>query len=318
MSSLPSLAVVGCGSWGKNWVRTCHQENCLFALSDIHAENASGLAEKYSVHALSFEDIVSHPDIQGVVLATPAVDHGWMALKCLESGKHVMVEKPLALTLEDAKAVVDLAKRRGLVAMVGHLMRYHSAFEALQNNIHRAGKIYHIASHRLNLGTIRTEENVFWSFAPHDISMILALTEEEPSVVEAFGVDHIQQKTEDVTLTGLKFPSGISAHVYVSWIHPFKEQKLVVSGDKGMFVLDDRAENKLVFYHHQITSQDKRYQTKRAMPEPVNFDNKEPLKKECQHFISCIQGNKIPLTDAEEGLRVLRVLVKCQEAMEKS
>jgi UDP-2-acetamido-3-amino-2,3-dideoxy-glucuronate N-acetyltransferase len=168
----------------------------------------------------------------------------------------------------------------------------------------------------LNIGKIRTEENILWSFAPHDISVMLALLNEEPSAVSCHGANYLNQSIADVTMSQFVFPSGVQAHIFVSWLHPFKEQRLVVVGSDRMAVFDDTADNKLVLYPHKISWKDRVPVAVKAKAEPVPIEMKEPLKAECEHFLECIQSRKQPRSDGKEGLRVLKILRKCQESME--
>jgi acetyltransferase-like isoleucine patch superfamily enzyme len=232
----------------------------------------------------------------------------------------VFVEKPLALAVAEGREVVARAAAEGRVLMVGHLLRYHPAFEELQGIVAsgRLGRLQYIYSNRLNLGRIRREENVFWSFAPHDLSMILALAGEMPEQVWAVGSCYLHGTLADVTTTHLAFANGIHAHVFVSWLHPFKEQKLVVVGDTGMAVFDDGMEwpAKLVIYPHRISWKDGLPMPAKAAAETVSLSHEtEPLETECRHFLECVRTGAPPRTDGAEGLRVLEVLEAAQRAM---
>jgi len=240
--------------------------------------------------------------------------------RALSCGKDVLVEKPLCLSVEEGQALVDLAKREKRILMVGHLLWYHPAILKLKALIDagQLGRIQYIYSHRLNLGKIRREENILWSFAPHDVSVILGLVGELPDVVGAQGGNYLHEKITDVTVSWLSFPSGVRAHVFVSWLHPFKEQKLVVIGDRKMAVFDDvERTNKLLLYPHTIDWKNQVPVANRAEAEPVALEAGEPLRAECQHFLDCIRERRTPRTDGQEGLRVLRVLQECQAALER-
>jgi UDP-2-acetamido-3-amino-2,3-dideoxy-glucuronate N-acetyltransferase len=272
------------------------------------------------VPVLTFEEILDGADVDAVVLATPAETHAPMALSALAAGKHVFVEKPLALSVAQGRRIVERAHAAGRALMVGHLLRYHPAFLELQRLIDggRLGRLQYIYSNRLNLGRIRREENVFWSFAPHDISMILALAGEMPERVRAIGSCYLHKTLADVTTTHLAFGNGINAHVFVSWLHPFKEQKLVVVGEAGMAVFDDGMpwQAKLVVYPHRIDWKSGVPTPAKAAAEAVALESEaEPLEIECRHFLECIATGEPPRTDGGEGLRVLRVLESAQSAM---
>ena len=204
--------------------------------------------------------------------------------------------------------------------MVGHLLQYHPVFRRLREIAQNGelGRINYIYSQRLNLGKIRREENILWSFAPHDISMILSLSGEEPEEVQATGGYYLHKKIADVTTTHLSFPSGLKSHIFVSWLHPFKEQKLVVVGDKKMAVFDDTKPwvEKLLLYAHQINWENNIPVPAKAAPEYVEVEEAEPLKLECQQFLNCIQNGRTPITDGEEGLRVLKVLKASQTSLD--
>ena len=242
-----------------------------------------------------------------------------MAKAALEADKHVLVEKPLALRVEEGEQLVELAQNRSRILMVGHLLQYHNAILKLKELIDQGelGKIQYISSHRLSMGKIRTEENILWSFAPHDISVILMLLGEEPSRVFATGGDFLQMDVTDVTLTTMDFPSGVKAHIFVSWLHPFKEQKLVVIGDKKMALFDDVSQDKLVLYTHQIQWVHRAPVASKGSAEVVALDRVQPLRQECLHFVECVATGQTPRTDGREGLKVLKVLERSQRSLDK-
>jgi predicted dehydrogenase len=309
---LPRVSVIGCGYWGKNLVRVFAELGVLAAVSDGDVAVRDGFATRYRVAGLSFDEVLADPAIDAVAIATPAATHADLALAALDAGKHVFVEKPLALDLESARKVRDRAEALGLTLMVGHLLRYHPAFVRLEELVAEGvlGRIQYIYSNRLNLGKFRREENVFWSFAPHDISMILALVGEEPEDIRAIGHCYLHRRIADVTTTHLSFPSGVNAHVFVSWLHPFKEQKLVVVGSEAMAVFDDGEpwSSKLSIYHHRIDAQTYTPQIVKASPLYIPLNAQEPLTAECKHFIQAIANKVTPKTDGNEAIRVLKVL----------
>jgi predicted dehydrogenase/acetyltransferase-like isoleucine patch superfamily enzyme len=313
------VAVVGCGHWGQNLVRNFHRLGALAAIADADPVRAGELGRQCAVPVLTYDQILAAAEIDGIVLATPAELHADLGLRALHAGKHVYIEKPLALTVADGEQLVAATGDR--VLMVGHLLRYHPAFVALEELVAggRLGRLQYIYSNRLNLGRIRREENVFWSFAPHDLSMILALTGDMPERVQAVGSCYLHKSLYDVTTTHLTFANGINAHIFVSWLHPFKEQKLVVIGDGGMAVLDDGLawSDKLTIYPHQVDWVDGSPQPTKAAGQPIALDEAEPLALECRHFLDCIATGRAPRTDGAEGLRVLRVLEWAEQSMQR-
>jgi UDP-2-acetamido-3-amino-2,3-dideoxy-glucuronate N-acetyltransferase len=315
----PRVAVVGCGHWGRNLVRTFHTLGALMALCETVPERAGELSSQYRVRTLSPDEVLAATDIDGVVLATPAATHAHLAIRALEAGKHVFVEKPLALTVADAERIRAAAEANHRLVMVGHLLQYHPAFLRLKELVAegRLGRLHYIYSNRLNLGRFRREEDVFWSFAPHDISMIITLAGDAPESVEAVGHCYLHNKIADVTTTHLRFANGINAHIFVSWLHPFKEQKLVVIGDGGMAVFDDGEAwgQKLLFYPHRVAWRDGVPEPTRADATSIIVQPAEPLQAECAHFLECLREGRRPRTDALDGIGVLRVLDAARRSM---
>ncbi len=319
--SRPQVAVIGSGYWGKNLVRNFAGLDALSAVCDSHFETLRTLSEQYPQcrTVTSYTEVLRDESIQAVAIATPAETHGLMVREALLAGKDVFVEKPLCLSAQQGRALVDLAQERGRILMVGHLLWYHPAIIKLKELIESGelGRIQYIYSNRLNLGKIRREENILWSFAPHDISVILGLLEETPSSVVAQGGNYLHEQIADITVTLLSFPSGVKAHIFVSWLHPFKEQKLIVVGDRKMAVFDDmEKKDKLLLYPHSIQWKGQVPIANRAEAQSVELGAKEPLREECLHFLESVQSRCRPRTDGEEGLRVLSVLQRCQDALE--
>lgn len=285
------------------------------------------LAELKSQHpeveiCTSPSDVFSRDDVQGVVIATPAETHFAIARNALLAGKHVYVEKPLVLVEEEAEKLISIAESKRLILMVGHLLQYHPAFSALKEMVisGKLGRINYIYSHRLNLGKIRREENILWSFAPHDLSMILSIAGENPEYVLSTGGYYLHPRIADVTTTHLEFSSGLRAHIFVSWLHPFKEQKLVVVGDRKMAVFDDTQPwtDKLLLYSHKIRWENNLPVTDRSEPERLLVSEIEPLLCECKQFLHSIRTGEKPFTDGREGLHVLRILNACQRSLNQN
>jgi predicted dehydrogenase/acetyltransferase-like isoleucine patch superfamily enzyme len=319
----PAVAVIGSGYWGKNLIRNHYELGSLKLICDTNETVLRSFETQYEgiETCLAANEVYSNKDVDGVVIATPAETHYTLAREALLADKHVYVEKPLVLDETEAQELIDISKQRGLTLMVGHLLQYHPIFVKLKELTLNGdlGRINYIYSNRLNLGKIRREENILWSFAPHDISMILALAEEEPESVLATGGYYLHSKIADVTTTHLEFKSGIQAHVHVSWLHPFKEQKLVVVGERKMAVFNDtKAWNeKLWLYPHEIKWDHNIPVPAKAEPEKVDVPQSEPLRQECEHFLQCIATGKQPITDGNEGLRVLRVLNASQQSLDR-
>jgi UDP-2-acetamido-3-amino-2,3-dideoxy-glucuronate N-acetyltransferase len=315
-----NIAVIGAGYWGINHVRNFHQLGALKAVCDSFAPSLAKISETFADVQLEadFEKILVDSEIQGVVIATPAETHYRLARTALEAGKHVLVEKPLTLKVIEGEQLVSLARERQAVLMVGHLLEYHPAVIRLRELIHAGalGELHYIYSNRLNLGKVRREENILWSFAPHDIALILRLVGEFPSRIAATGGAYLQPHIADVTVTNMEFPRGIHAQIFVSWLHPYKEQRLVVVGSKKMAVFDDvRKEIKLMIYEHQIEFVNGEPVMFKSEGVPELLEPAEPLRQQCIEFLDCIQSGKKPLTDGESGLQVLRVLAAAERSL---
>jgi UDP-2-acetamido-3-amino-2,3-dideoxy-glucuronate N-acetyltransferase len=317
-----NIVVVGAGYWGKNLVRNFYELGVLAGVCDPDVAQAEKLAQQYSSKIYTWQALLQDETVQAVAIAAPAALHADLAQQALLANKHVFVEKPLALQVNEAKTLSQLAQEKHLTLMVGHLLQYHPAFLKLKSLVHdgKLGRLQYLYSNRLNLGKIRREEDILWSFAPHDISMILSLVGSEPEHVQAVGGYYLHNKIADVTMTHLTFPGGEQAHIHVSWIHPYKEQKLVVIGDRGMMVFDDGQDwaDKLLFYPHQIQWQAGQPIPSKAEAEPVSLDEYEPLRAECEHYIHCVLNKTKPITDGEEGVRVLRVLQAASQTLEQA
>jgi len=307
-----NIAVVGCGHWGGNLVRNFYELGVLACLCDHDTKLASKLAKNYKTDYLSFDEVISNPDIEGIALAVPAPLHASLAIKALEMKKDVFVEKPLAMNELEAMNMIEASKINKKNLMVGHLLQYHPIFRHLKEIVEAGtlGKLNYIYSNRLSLGKVRSEEDVIWSFAPHDISMILSLARQEPKLVMKESANILQEGIDDKAMVHMTFDDGLKAHIFVSWLHPYKEQKLVVIGDRAMAVFDDTLswDRKLALYRHKIDLSMQPSVLQKSEVEYIDVPQAEPLKLECKYFIDLIEGVVPPLTDGEEGLRVLKVL----------
>jgi UDP-2-acetamido-3-amino-2,3-dideoxy-glucuronate N-acetyltransferase len=319
-----NIAVIGCGYWGKNLIRNFAELGALNTVCDIDTDLLKQYQSLYPGLKIEtdYASVLHNSAIKGIVIATPAVQHHEMAKEALRVGKDVFVEKPLALHVEDGKEVVELAESNKRVLLVGHLLEYHPVVIMLKEMIDRGemGKIRYIYSHRLNLGKIRTEENILWSFAPHDISVILLLLGGEmPHKLTASGGYYLHKDIADVTITNMDFEDDVKAYIFVSWLYPHKEQKLVVVGDKKMALFDDvNYRNKLLIYGHEIEWMNRKPVPHAKEAEIIEVPEEEPLRRECQDFLDCIKNRTKPRVDGTKGLKVLEVLEYCQKSLEEN
>ena len=307
-----NIAVVGCGYWGKNLVRNFSELEVLSSICDPDTEIANKYASQYNVKNSSFIEIINDVNIKGVVLAVPAPLHASMAIEAMNKGKHVFVEKPLAMNLTEAELMITTAKKNGVKLMVGHLLQYHPIFKTIRKivNADEIGELNYIYSNRLSFGKIRTKEDIIWSFAPHDISMILSLAGQDPEFIITKSTSIIQKNIADTATIHMEFKSGLKSHISVSWLHPYKENKLVVSGKSAMLVFDDTKpwNEKLALYPYEVVSSKGIINLRKSDVKYLEVPEEEPLKNECQDFIDVVEKNIKPMTDGDEGLRVVKVL----------
>ena len=315
-----NVALVGLGYWGPKLARNLYSlSGCqLRTICDLRPEFLQQFHESNSNVSLvtDYASVLADHSVDAVAIATPAETHFDLAQSALLAGKDVFVEKPLALTYSDGARLVRLAEEHGRILMVGHVLEYHPAIAQLIRMVRRneLGKVRYIYSNRVSLGRVRREENILWSFAPHDVAVILRLMNAAPFQVSACGGSYLQANIADVTITNLLFDNGVRAHMFVSWLHPFKEQRLVVVGSEKMASFDDVAK-RLVLY-------DQRVETGNGPPTYVNglghdvpFSEEEPLRLECEAFLQAVRTRQPPLTDGISGLRVLRVLEAAQHSL---
>ena len=313
-----NIAVVGCGYWGKNFVRNFSELGALYSVSDVNSETANNYANQYKAKHLTFDETINDENIEGVVLAVPAKHHASMANEAMKKGKHVFVEKPLALNETDAKLMIETANNNNVKLMVGHLLHYHPIFKEVNKIVENGqiGKLEYIQSNRLSFGRFRIEEDIVWSFAPHDISMILKLANEKPSIVKCNSKSIIKENHADVANIYMEFPSGLKSNISVSWINPNKEAKLVLTGSSAMLVFDDTKSWKeklsLCSYHTKRT--ENIIDINKSSLKFIDVPKEEPLKNECKHFIKVVEKNLKPTTDGYEGLNVINVLETCSNS----
>jgi predicted dehydrogenase len=315
-----NIAQVGMGYWGRNVARNLLRLSGarLHTLCELREEILREFASDHPDVDVTddYHALLANRDIQAVVIATPAETHYSLARSALEAGKDVLVEKPLALTYPEGAELVRIAAERERVLMVGHVLEYHPAIVCLHHLVKdgKLGRVLYIYSNRLSLGKVRREENILWSFAPHDIAIILRLMGSLPFQISACGGSYVQPNVADVTVTNLLFDNGVRAHVYVSWLHPFKEQRLVVVGSERMASFDD-VTKRLVLYDQRVDFQEGEPVPIRAEGQDVPFSSQEPLEIEGQAFLRAIETRIPPRTDGLSGLRVLRVLQAAQRSM---
>lgn len=316
------VGVVGCGMWGRNIARNCASLGILHSVADLDASRAGEFSRSFHCQTKDFAAICADTEITGVMISTSASAHEFLAISALQAGKHVFIEKPMALSLNSAKAINQAAKIAGQHVMIGHLIRYHPVFQELQKQLQNGaiGPIRHIQANRLAMGRIRSTESALYDLCPHDISLILALIGRPPSKVICHGAAHITDGVIDLLATGLGFDNGISAAMNTSWLSPVKEHRLIVTGHTGSLVFDDTKAwpEKLALYSDQITQAGSLFVIERASPIYLPVQEKEPLKQEIMAFMDvCITGNT-PLTNGDEGVAVQGVLEQMATALEQT
>ncbi len=320
------IGVAGLGYWGPNLARNFAAiPGCeLTWLCDESQSIREDLAPRFPDARVTADlhDLLSDPQLDAVVLATPVPTHAALAAQVLEAGKHCFVEKPLAQSVADAERAVAAAESSGKLLMVGHLLEYHPAVAVLKDIAvsGELGDIHYIYSNRLNLGKLRADENALWSLGAHDVSVMLHLLDEEPSEVDARGESYMREGIQDVVFCYLRFPSGRAAHLHLSWLDPHKERRFTVVGSKRMATFDDMAvERKVTVYDKgfdEETGSYGEYITRSGDIWSPRIGNREPLRIECEHFVECVRTGATPVSDGASGLRVVRVLEALQDQLD--
>jgi predicted dehydrogenase len=322
------VGVVGLGYWGPNLARNfaaiggCELAWCCDSDDDRRERWARGFPG--TRFTADLDDLLGDRDLDAVVLATPVATHGPLAHRVLSAGKHCFVEKPLAYTVQDAERAVAAARESGRTLMVGHLLVHHPGVEKLKTiaDAGELGDIRYIYSHRLNLGQLRHDENALWSLGAHDVSVVLHLAGEEPYAVEARGEAYTRPGVEDVVFAFLRFPSGVAAHLHMSWLDPHKTRSFTVVGARRMATFDDMELERKVTIYDKGFDEDAHsygeYITRSGDIHSPRISNREPLRLECEHFVECLREGRRPRTDGEAGLRVVRVLAGLQESLKAS
>lgn len=322
------IGVAGLGYWGPNLARN------MAALAgvelswccDADEERRERLAATHrsTRFTADLDDLLGDEELDAIVLATPVSTHAELAQRVLQAGKHCFVEKPLAQSTADAQAVVEAARAADRILMVGHLLEYHPGVRLLKQTLDSGelGRPLYIYGNRLNLGQLRSDENALWSLGAHDVSVVLALAGEEPSELSARGECYMREGIEDVVFGFLRFPSGLAAHLHLSWLDPHKERRFTIVGSKRMATFDDmELERKLTVYDKgfdEKTDSYGEYITRAGEIRSPRVPNSEPLRLECEHFVSCIREGTVPLSDGQSGLRVVRVLEGLQAELDAS
>jgi predicted dehydrogenase len=322
------VAVVGVGGWGKNLARNFAEipQAFLKYVCDLDEKRRLDFASRYPTvtPVRDFEIVLKDPDVRGVVIATTGPGHFPLAKQALEAGKDAFVEKPLVLRSAEARELIRIAEANGRLLMVGHLLEYHPVVNRLKEMVAREelGKLYYVYAQRLNLGTVRGDENAMWNFAPHDISSILHVLGRDPTDVSARGQCYLQKGIEDVVFLTLNFDNEMLAHIHVSWLDPHKIRRLTFVGNRKMAVFDDlEPTEKLKIYDKGAeVTQDygsfAEYVSLRfgdiTMP---YIKMSEPLRLECLHFLDCIRERRTPISDGYDGLRVVQILEAAQESL---
>ena len=312
------VAMLGAGGWGKDLIRVFCELLGEDAVTVVDPEPAPRDAAKSKHPGIAVAESPSWTELDAVVIATPAPLHYQLASEALKAGLHVLVEKPLALSSAHVRSLIELAGRGDRILMVDHLLEYHPAIVRLKSLLDDGalGKIRHMTSQRLNLGVIRSEENAWWSLAPHDVSIVLHLMNEQPVEVRGIGGTYLQDGIPDVVHATLRFKSGAIAHIHVSWLDPVKTRRMTIVGSKAMAVFDDMSVEKLVLQEDDIEMRDGRYVIDKKEPAVLEISNTEPLRSMAETFLESIQSGVPPQSDGQDGLRVVRVLEAVQKSLD--
>lgn len=318
------LAIIGAGRWGFNHVKTAltllpPEKITVCDASDASLARVAELNKNINM-VKSLDDVLAKESINVVIVATPAETHHAIAKQTLLAGKNTFVEKPITLKSEDAEELLQLAEEKNLKLMVGHILLYHPAILRIKKEIEngKIGKLQYIYSNRLNLGALRSEENILWSFAPHDISIIQYFTGSNPVSIKSNGATFLQHDIEDTTLTFLSYPDNVHAHIFVSWLSPFKEQKLVIVGDAGMFVFEDTLQtDKLKFFPKGFKKVNGAFEKFDGDFEVVEFQPGQPLQEEQKHFFEAVLNDTKPVTDGKHALEVLKILEEAHRCLKQ-
>ena len=321
MLDTKKICVVGAGKWGMNHIRTLHQMNCLSAVVESNEDIVEKLKNTYpEISIFSSIDETYSFKFSGYTLATPASTHYKIAKNIIDNGFSVLIEKPMTLNVSDAKDLIDSAQKNKVNIMVGHVLLFHPAIQKIKELIDsgKIGNLQYIYSNRLNLGQVRTEEDVFWSFAPHDISILQFLTDSFPLDINTMGGAFLQDDIHDSTITFLSYPNNIKAHIYLSWLHPFKEHRIVIIGSEGMITFEDSLENKpLKFYDKKFILNKNNFEKIDGSIEDINYKQSPPLEEELKYFVKNLDKDRIEISNGENGLEVIQILESSSKQLNK-
>ena len=322
MNIIGKVCVIGAGRWGKNHIRTLYELGELGGVVDSNKKALNEIKEIYPTIPMfsNVSEAIKLKKFTGYIISTPANTHHDIAIEVMQYGNHVLVEKPVALTVNEVKNLKYFANNANVNLMAGHVLLFHPAIrkikEMISNNI--IGDLQYIYSNRLNLGTVRKEENVFWSLAPHDISIFQYFTESKPLKITSTGGIFLQKNIHDTTLTILEYKQNIKGHIFVSWLHPFKEHRLVVMGSKGMISFEDSNDSKpLKLYSKGYKINDKIPEKNDGPVEIIEYENLEPLKEELKYFIDHLDGKPLSLANADNAIEVVEILTDASESLNK-
>ncbi|MEE2711298.1 MAG: Gfo/Idh/MocA family oxidoreductase [Planctomycetota bacterium] len=315
---MSDVALLGLGPWGRNHLRVLCEMGALRSVWDPDADALSHAPA--ALRASSLEEVLSDTNVRAVVVATPARTHHALASAAMDAGKDVLVEKPLTLDEGQAADLVSRSRRQGRVLMVGHITLYHPAIVKLRDLVASGalGRMRYLYANRLNLGTVRDEEDILWSFAPHDIAVFLELLDAWPGSLSAHGGNYLKPGRADVTVTHLEFPDGVRGHIFVSWLHPVKEHRLVVIGDRRMATFTDGPDGGRLVLCEGVPPERGAAPPDPATAVDVPVASSEPLRCELEHFLDCVRSREEPLTGGQHGLAVLRVLESARRSLRQA
>ena len=312
------ICVIGGGYWGKNHIKTLYEMGNLGGIVETDKDRLAEHLSKYAVQGFSDLEDAIEETFDGYIVATPAITHYPIGKKLLSKGLNVLLEKPMTLSTEHAQELVEIAKESNARLMVGHVLLFHPAIKKIKEIVDsgKLGKLYYAYSNRLNFGKVRTEEDVFWSFAPHDISVLNYLIGAPALEIKAKGSKYLQDNVYDVTMAQFTYPNNVHAHIFVSWLHPFKEQRLIVVGEKGMISFEDSSKDKSIIYYDKHVDFVEHQPILLAEPdEIISYEKKLPLTEELKYFIENLDGN-IEIADGKSGIEVVKVLETVQKLID--
>jgi len=321
-SNNKKICVVGAGNWGMNHIRTLYSLGALGGVVDSDIKQINNINDEY-IDIDIFTDLNSAIELgfDGFIVATPVKTHFNIAKVIIESGNHVLIEKPITNSLKDAIELVDLAKKKNVNLMVGHLLLFHPAFVKIKEMVDNGdlGSIQYVYSNRLNYGTVRNFENVFWSLAPHDISLFQFLIESKPLHITSNGIDILQDGIHDTTLTTIEYPNKIMGHIFVSWLHPFKEHRFIIVGSEGMLHFEDSTDGKpLIFYKKDVEFDKTLPVLKKKSAKNIDYKFNYPLEEELKYFIDHLDGSPIIIGNGENALEVMEILDTATEKLSRN